>query len=322
MLPKPQHRHTFEGIGTRWSIETLHPLDDSVIEVIAVTVERYDQTWSRFRGDSDIAALRTAGATITLPPESKRLSELYRALYTLTRGSMTPLVGSSLEAIGYGADYDLGANGAVSAAPAWEDALLWEGTSARSRQGITLDIGAAGKGQLVDLLGAVLLDAGIEDWIIDGSGDFKHHGEIAATSVALEHPRQPGIAIGKLELANRAFAASAGNRRAWGEGLHHILDASTGEPTSDVLGTWVIADTAIDADALATALFFAPARDLRRGFTFEYARMYASGHLETSGVFSGSFFTRSNPAPRPVQRETPDSTAPVTDPPFSTEANS
>ena len=35
-----------------------------------------------------------------------------------------------------------------------------------------------------------------------------------------------------------AIAASAANRRAWGDGLHHVLDAVTGEPVRGVVATW------------------------------------------------------------------------------------
>jgi thiamine biosynthesis lipoprotein len=92
-------------------------------------------------------------------------------------------------------------------------------------------------------------------------------------------------------LRDRALCASAVTRRAWGEGLHHELDARTGVPARDVVATWVVADDAATADGLATALFFTGAKDLARTFRFSYVRMFADGRAEISPNFDGELFT-------------------------------
>ena len=120
--------------------------------------------------------------------------------------------------------------------------------------------GAAGKGYLIDLVSGVLAEQGYPEHVIDASGDLLARGEVRMR-VALEHPRDPKKAIGVVELHDGALAASASNRRAWGDGLHHVLDAVTGEPTGSVLATWALADSAMLADGAATALFFEPSPD-------------------------------------------------------------
>lgn len=47
-----------------------------------------------------------------------------------------------------------------------------------------IDVGAAGKGLLVDGIAALLDD----DYVIDASGDLLHHADASAV-VGLEHPR-------------------------------------------------------------------------------------------------------------------------------------
>ncbi len=48
-------------------------------------------------------------------------------------------------------------------------------------------------------------------------------------------------AIGVVELdPEDALCGSATNRRAWGDGLHHVLDGRTGRPTNDIVATWVV----------------------------------------------------------------------------------
>lgn len=101
----------------------------------------------------------------------------------------------------------------------------------------------------------------------------------------------PSVVIGVANLRDRALCASAINRRAWGDGLHHILDARTGVPVRDVVATWVVADHAAIADGLATALFFVDASHLRESFRFSHVRMFADGRAEVSSNFDGELFT-------------------------------
>jgi thiamine biosynthesis lipoprotein len=84
---------------------------------------------------------------------------------------------------------------------------------------------------------------------VDGSGDLRHSGD-SSIQVGLEHPLDSGLVIGVVKLKNRALCASATNRRSWGDGLHHVLDARTGLPVREVIATWVIADDAATADGL------------------------------------------------------------------------
>lgn len=72
---------------------------------------------------------------------------------------------------------------------------------------------------------------------------------------------------------------SAVNRRAWGNGLRHVLDARTGAPATDVVATGVVAGDAALADGLATALFFTGAHQLAEIFRFAYVRMLADASL-------------------------------------------
>jgi thiamine biosynthesis lipoprotein len=108
--------------------------------------------------------------------------------------------------------------------------------------------------------------------------------------IGLEHPFEPGHAIGIVPLANRALCASAINRRAWGEGLHHVIDGRTGRPGSGIVATWTIADDALIADGMATALFFADPQRLVDDTGFSWLRMYENGTVDMSPDFPGTLF--------------------------------
>ena len=280
---------SFQGIGTAWDITTAFPLPQPLRMRLLDRVERFDADWSRFRPDSLVAELAREPGCYAFPAEAGPLGTLYRRLYTLTGGAMTPLVGGSLERLGYDAAYSLRPAGPPLPAPAWESVLAWSGTSIRASVPVVLDIGAAGKGLLVDLLAAELHAAGIETFIIDAGGDLLAQGP-EPVRVALEHPYNPAQAIGILELEGRALCASAANRRAWGDGLHHVLDGTTGRPVRTAVATWALAETAMVADALATALFFVPGAPLQESFDFSWLAVFSDGSAAYSAEFEGTLF--------------------------------
>lgn len=290
-MPHPGwHDFRFDGIGTAWEISTPAPLDSTQRHCVLAEVERYDSTWSRFRRDSLVGRMSARPGQFELPAESAALAGLYRKLYTLSGGAVTPLIGESLEQLGYDARYSLRPRGAAAAPPAWDDVLEWRGTSITTTAPVVLDIGAAGKGQLVDLLAGVLRGQGITDFFIDASGDLLNGGQ-APVTVAMEHPYDPSRAIGTVPLGAGALCASASNRRVWGDGLHHVLDGTTGRPVTTVVATWAKAHTAMEADALATALFVVPADELESRFRFSWLKVFSNGSAEYSAEFEGALFT-------------------------------
>ena len=171
--------------------------------------------------------------------------------------------------------------------------MTWDGSILHTSAPIVLDVGAAGKGYLIDIIGAQLESFGATSFVIDGSGDLSHRGP-GTLRVGLEHPFDPTKVIGVLPLTNAALAASASNRRAWCDGLHHIVDPRSGEPTRNVIAGWVVADTAMVADGLATALFFLEPTALARleaEFGAGWLRVSSAGSAQWSTTFRGELFT-------------------------------
>jgi thiamine biosynthesis lipoprotein len=288
-VPDPED-FRFDGIGTRWEISTPGPLDAGVRARLLAVVERYDGDWSRFRSDSTVSAMAREPGRYKLPAEAADLGRLYRSLYEITGGAMTPLIGGSLERLGYDAAYSLRPAGSALPAPRWEDVLAWDGSVLTTSAPLVLDIGAAGKGQLVDLLAVELRSCGVDSFMIDASGDLLHRGP-DPVSVALEHPYDPARAIGTVPLAGGALCASASNRRAWGDGLHHVLNGTTGLPVSTAVATWTMAESTMVADALATALFFVPGSELERSFDFSWLTVFSDGRAAYSAGFEGTLFS-------------------------------
>ncbi|MET0303884.1 MAG: FAD:protein FMN transferase [Microbacteriaceae bacterium] len=284
----------FDAIGTAWSVETPEPVGDDERAQVHALIARFDLAWSRFRDDSLVTRMSREAGRYRLPDEADALLGLYRDLHEATGGRMSPLVGRTLETLGYDRDYRLIPAAAPAPVPAWEDTLAWDGTHLTLLTPALLDVGAAGKGLLVDLVSDLLAELGHPDSVVDASGDLRIRGRGTGgrlpERIALEHPRDPRKAIGVARLGVGALAASASNRRAWRD-VHHVLDGITGLPTRDVIATWAIADSALAADGLATALFFTSGEDLSGVYSFEWVRMFRDGRAQSSPGFDGELFT-------------------------------
>lgn len=217
------------------------------------------------------------------------LLDWYRELYEGTGGRVSPLVGRTMESLGYDATYRLTPASTLVSVPAWGDAIAWDGEHLDTVRPVLLDVGAAGKGYLADLVSDLLTGLGVTTHVVDASGDMVARGATHEV-VALEHPADASKAIGVVPLADGALAASAVNRRSWGDGLHHVIDAVTGLPTSSVIATWALAPDAMHADGLATALFFDASPGLLQADGVSYVRMFADGRVEHSPSFPGELF--------------------------------
>ena len=267
---------SFEAIGTGWEIEgALTPRHRAEVEAL---IARFDREWSRFRADSEVTRLASSGGRMRATDAGAML-DAYRELSTATAGAVNPLVGDSLVALGYDASYSLLAGRPVAAPADWATHLRWTADSVTASAPALIDVGAVGKGRLVDLVVDALSD--VEgDLVVDAGGDLRVRG--AAVRVGLEHPYDPTRAIGVVTLSDAALCASAVNRRAWGDGLHHVLDARTGEPVRTWAATWAIAPDAMRADAVATALFFDGGPRLAASWGVEWVRMSTDGRAERS----------------------------------------
>lgn len=290
-------RFAFDAIGTSWEINTPSPLGQEIRDQVLEDVERFDAFYSRFRKDSlvSLIAAVTDGGRFDFPAEAADMFDIYDRLHEATDGAVDPLVGRDLELLGYDSDYSLRANEtALAALPSrrctWSADVQRRGNTIETREPLVIDFGAVGKGLLVDLVSALMERAGHEDFVVDGGGDMRHRG-LEPIEIGLEHPFDPTRVVGTTSLRNASLCASAINRRAWGDGLHHVLDGRTGRPTKGVVATWVMASDTATADGLATALFFATADRLTDRFDFSFARMFADGRIEFSDNFDGEIFS-------------------------------
>lgn len=284
------HAWGFEAIGTAWQIDTREPLPSDVQAAVLGRIKRFDKAWSRFRDDSLVADIARGPGEWEMPDGTEWLFDLFTELNDLTDGAVNPLIGQTLSDLGYDASYSLTASAEPAGVPPWSSIELTAGVLT-TIEALLIDVGAAGKGLLVDQVASVVGQE-VNQFTVDASGDL-YHGGTTPLRVALEHPLDASRAIGVAEIdPEDALCASAINRRTWGDGLHHVIDARTGRPTDDVVATWVVApQSCMRADGLATAHFFADPALLMERFDHQFVRMHADGRVQWSPDFPGEIFT-------------------------------
>lgn len=282
----------FEAIGTQWEIETTEPLPESARAAVTAEIDRFDREWSRFRADSEVVRLGREGGGFA-SVDARPMLDAYRGLSAATGGAVNPLVADSLDALGYDADYSLVPGEPVRAPAAWEQDVSWTDTDVTASAPALIDVGALGKGRLVDLVAAALA-AVPGDLVVDAGGDIRVRG--SGVRIGLEHPYDPTKAIGVVDVHDQALCASAINRRAWGSGLHHVLDARTGMPVRTWAATWAWAPETMTADAVATALFFDGGVELAAMWNVEWVRMSTDGRVQRSPGCPAELFVTAGPS--------------------------
>lgn len=130
-----------------------------------------------------------------------------------------------------------------------------------AKQGAAADLGGIAVGYAVDRVVAILRAHGIERAVINAGGEVYALGKPRGQEgweIGIQHPRFPGRLAGKVVLADKAISTSGNyesNALADNRKVGHLCDPKTGAMTDPMLSTTVVADTTMEADALATATF-------------------------------------------------------------------
>jgi thiamine biosynthesis lipoprotein len=127
------------------------------------------------------------------------------------------------------------------------------------KKGMKITLGGIAKGYAVDEALKVLKHRGIKGALINAGGDIGTIGSRGAKdwSIALENPDDPTQYIAKFHISNKAVATSGNYERYFdpNKKFHHIINPKTGYSTSECISVTIIADSCIEADALATSVF-------------------------------------------------------------------
>lgn len=126
--------------------------------------------------------------------------------------------------------------------------------------GYGVDFGGIAKGYAVDLSVKEIVAAGVGSALVEAGGDIFAHGarpDGTAWRIGIRNPKKPDELFARISVADRAVATSGGyfqQREVNGTTVSHIIDPSTGKSANNLLSATIIAPTAMEADALATAV--------------------------------------------------------------------
>lgn len=259
-----------EAMGTTYSITYFAKGQlDLTKEIESVFAEVY-QSMSTYITMSDISKINDGDSTIVVDEMFKDVFNISKKVYKASDGYFDPTVGVLVDAWGFGPGQQLDLNetrvDSLMQYVGFDKVQLMEdGTIKKSNAKIRIDFNAVAKGYSIDLLGRLLDDEGIENYLVEVGGEILTRGNNLSSekcwTVGIDNPTDllsRGTA-GVVCLQNRALASS-GNYRKFridqltGEKYVHTVDPKTGyTKNSPVLATTVIADDCATADAYATA---------------------------------------------------------------------
>ena len=281
-------------MGTKWTIKISDEISPAEFEAIRQSIQeksaQFDATYSRFLPQSLVNNLRNPGE-YEIPGELFAMLQLYEKLHEATAGKINPLVGQTLEDLGYDTDYSFDQKKPITKTPDFNHAVkLSEKNHFTILEPVLIDIGALGKGYFVDLIVAFLRNKGIVDFLVDGSGDMYYQSsENRTLKIGLEDPSDETKVIAKVDFSGGAMCSSAGNIRKWRQ-YHHIIDPISSESPKDILATWVIAQNTALADGLATSLFLVSPETLLPHYDFEYLIFNTARRVKQSQGFHALLF--------------------------------
>ena len=140
--------------------------------------------------------------------------------------------------------------------------VLSNNTAFLDAPGLSVDLGGIAKGYAVDLGYDELVARDAQDVMINLGGNIRCRGKARGTkpwTVGVRNPFDRGTIIGTISLSEGRAVATSGNYERFvtiaNERYTHIIDPRTGYPVKGMAGVTVISDSAVEADAMSTALF-------------------------------------------------------------------
>ena len=130
-----------------------------------------------------------------------------------------------------------------------------------NKTGARIHLGGIGKGYAVDRAAAILRARGYQDFLIQSGGDLYVAGRNndVPWKLGIADPRGTnGQTFATLELGDGTFSTSGDYERFFikdGVRYHHLIDPDLGAPATGTRSATIVADSAMLADVLSTAVF-------------------------------------------------------------------
>ena len=263
--PAPSCTGTSVFMDTVVSLVVVHQRHDEECEpAMRRAFDRFaevEAVCSRFDPLSELSRLSaTVGVPVAVSPLILGAIGYAMEIASATGGGFDPTVGRVMEQNGFNRNYRTGervVNGTAQRSASYRDV---EVDRARGtvflRRPLVLDLGALAKGLAIDLAARELLEH--EDFAIDAGGDVYVHGADVngrPWQVGVRDPRHIGRTSWMLSAGSAAVCTSGDYERPGTTGAHHLVQPRSGLAVRSSVSATVVAPSAMEADALATAAF-------------------------------------------------------------------
>jgi len=231
-------------------------------------METLEKTVSSHMPDNDIARLNAApgGVFQAVSPETAFLLETAGIVAGETGGAFDVSIGAVRAEWSFDAETpSVPDSAAILKRLSCVDyrQIQLSGQQARlARPSMAVDLGGIAKGLNIDRAVEVLKAAGVRSGLVDAGGDmriFGKHPRNPGWRIGVKHPRPREKSLyGVIETGPAGIATSGDYERFFlsgGRRYHHILDPGTGFPAEGCVSVTLLAESAMLADAYATAVF-------------------------------------------------------------------
>ncbi len=263
-------------MGTTYNVVVVVPTDmraaqrQSLQQGIDETLAAVNQAMSTYIPDSELMQLNAApvGEELNISPELAEVLREALRTYELSQGAFDITVAPLVEVWGFGRQKREGvpADEAIAEAMASLGSnrlSLSESENTLAKQApVQLDLSAIAKGYGADRVAEYLISQGQKNFLVEVGGELRVQGynaKIESWRIGVEKPSltQSGVQQA-LSVTNVGIATSGDYRNYFeeeGVRYSHTLDPRNGRPIRHKMASvTVIADNAMRADALATAL--------------------------------------------------------------------
>ena len=275
LLPLSAQSALFEltgrTMGTRYRVRIRNTTDGLYLPKLKQSIERElettDRLLSTYRAGSELVRFNTAGTRwYAASPTTLRVVETALSVQYASGGAFNPAAAPLVDYWGFGPRPGYYARNWTQVSHellsrvADADIQIKPGYMRKHHRLTALDLNAIAKGDALDRVATVLDGAGIIDYLADVGGELVAKGtgpEGGGWRVGIEDPNGGIRRI--IRLDGQAVATSGDYVNYFlrdGKRYSHILDPRSGKPVEhDLALVSVVADTAMQADAWATALF-------------------------------------------------------------------
>jgi len=241
----------------------------TAVQAAFAEMQRLERMMSRYRADSLVSALhRSAGrGAVLAPPELIAVLQRADELSRLSEGAF---------------DITVGAYGGWSFDP--QDAHLPRpedlrrerrlvdhrdvlidpraGQARLARPGMRIDLGGVAKLPILQAGLRVLEEHGLRNTMVNGGGDVLTRGQLQGQDwrVGIRDPRAPERLIRTVQMRDGCVASSGDYERCFernGRRYHHLLNPSTGMPSSGVRGVVMVSRQLDPINGLGAAIMVA-----------------------------------------------------------------